>query len=210
MYDHLTISRRAAPQSAALEPRIAACVAAWPELAKVIDQVAPQEVYRRWIRLIEWRLQQSIATDLAAPPRPGDYGGSLNFQADVQALCDALAAPGQSPDETDAQRWLDLVRVFGLHMTRLDVRQDSRRYQEVLSDIFRAIGAAADFAALDEAAQAKLLTETIDFAGDIPTDGLAPLTRDTLALYELWYRASAQFRQRLPGLQCDQPDSVGE
>ena len=101
--------------------------------------------------------------------------------------------PGRPPGDTPSQRWLDLVRVFGLHMTKLDVRQDLRRYQEVLSDIFRAIGLADDFAALDDAAQARLLTDSIDYAGDIPLESLAPLTRDTLALYELWHRASARF-----------------
>ncbi len=52
-------------------------------------------------------------------------------------------------------------------MTRLDVRQDSRRYQEVLTDILRAIGKCDDFAALDVPAQCQLLAETIDYAGPI-------------------------------------------
>ncbi len=55
------------------------------------------------------------------------------------------------PTRPKRRRWLDLARVFGLHLTRLDIRQDARRYQEVLTEIFRAIGAADDFAALDEA-----------------------------------------------------------
>ena len=35
-------------------------------------------------------------------------------------------------------RWLDQVRTFGLHLARLDVRQDSRYYETVMAELFDA------------------------------------------------------------------------
>jgi phosphoenolpyruvate carboxylase len=199
MYDYLTISLRADPSLAALETRVDAAIAHWPELATVLASVAPREVYRRWVKVIEWRLKQSRVTDVIAPPLPGDYGDGSEFEADVHAIVDCMQPatgdlpPGGIAGDTEVLRWLDLVRVFGLNLTSLDIRQDARRYQEVLADVFKAIGVSPDFATLSEPAQAKLLADTLGFAGEIPEESLAPLSRDTLALYRMLQRALVRF-----------------
>ncbi len=199
MYDYLTISElRGAPQSAATWAARSTRLLwppgpSWPRCSA---NVARRKSIAAGSARSSGGCSNRLPTTWRPRRKPGDYGdGGLVRGRRAGGICDCLVSRiGQSiADETDAQRWLDLVRVFGLHLTKLDVRQDSRRYQEVLSDIFQAIGGADDFAALDETAQAKLLTDSIDFGGDIPLDGLSPLTRDTLALYELWHRASVRF-----------------
>ncbi len=193
MYDYLTVSRRYDPRLAALEPRVAAAVSRWPELAAVVDTVAPAETCRRWIKVIEWRLQQSRATDLSSPPAAGDYQDVREFEADVQAIRDCLAAgPAGALFDRHVERWLDLVRVFGLHLTKLDIRQDARRYQEVISDLFQKLGVTPDFASLTEPAQIRVLADTMGYA-DEPPQSLSPLTLDTLELYRLLRRAIVRF-----------------
>lgn len=197
MYEHLTVSRRYDPGSAALEARVAAAVSRWPDLAAVVETVSPNEVCRRWIKVIEWRLSQSRVLDLSSPPAPGDYADLGEFEADVQAIRDCLSSgPAGSLVDHHVERWLDLVRVFGLHLTRLDIRQDARRYQEVISDLLNKLEVAPDFASLDEPEQLALLAKTMGCAEQVPP-GLAPLTLDTLELYQALRRAIVRF-----GPQC--------
>ncbi len=200
MYDYLTISQRYDAQLAGLEPLVAAAESQWPDLAPVVAAIAPTETCRRWIRVIEWRLQQSRVTDLASPALPGDYADGSRFEADIQAIRDCLrAGPGDGHFDRQVQRWLDLVRIFGLHLTQLDIRQDARRYQEVISDVLRSLGLAADFASQSDAQQVRILAETIGCADEPPADGLAPLTCDTLELYRVMRRAMARFGPRCLG-----------
>lgn len=197
MYDYLTVSLRDDPRSAVLEARVAAAVSRWPELAAVVNSVAPDEVCRRWIKIIEWRLLQSRAADLSSPPAPGDYADPCEFEADVQAIRDCMASgPSGTLFDRHIERWLDLVRVFGLHLTKLDIRQDARRYQEVISDLFQKLGISPDFASLSEPDQLALLAKHMGQA-DEPPAGLSPLTLDTLELYRLLRRAMVRF-----GPQC--------
>ncbi|HTU24531.1 MAG TPA: phosphoenolpyruvate carboxylase [Pirellulales bacterium] len=198
MYDYLTISETAAPRSEQLTERVEAALAQWPPLAEALANVAPHEAYRRWIKTIEWRLGQSRVTDIEAPALSGDYGDGGELVADVAAICDCLAADyGSLLSDSIARRWYELVRTFGLHLTRLDIRQDARRYQEVLTEIFQSLGVTPDFAALDDAARAKVLGDTMDFDGDVPIDKLGPLAADTVRLYKLMQRAMVRF-----GSQC--------
>ena len=197
MYAYLTVSQRYDPHSAALEARLAVAVSRWPELAAVVETVTPTEICRRWIKVIEWRLLQSRVLDLSSPPAAGDYPDLQEFEADVQAIRDCTSSgPAGALFDRHVERWLDLVHVFGLHLTKLDIRQDARRYQEVISDLFQKTGVSSDFASLDEADQLGLLATTMGYA-DEPPPGLSPLTLDTLELYGLLRRAIVRF-----GPQC--------
>ncbi len=85
MYDHLTIfaaRRRSRPNSSRGWLRAWPPGRSWP---RKLSKSRQQEIYRRWVRMIQWRLQQSFATDLNAPPKPGDYGDARALEADVAA-----------------------------------------------------------------------------------------------------------------------------
>ncbi|MCE9607996.1 MAG: phosphoenolpyruvate carboxylase [Planctomycetia bacterium] len=194
MTDYLTIASPAGSSGAKLRAQVDEIVARYPELSVEIEKIAPREAYRRWIAMIEWRLQQSRVDNIDAPPRPGDYADGREFEADVQALCDALQADhdGSVVDST-VSGWLDLVRTFGLFLTQLDVRQDSRRYLEGISEVLAALGVAPDFTSLDEPARIAALTSSIASGAPISIHRLSPLTIDTLELYRVLQRASVRF-----------------
>ena len=195
LHEMLTISLHEAHGAAPLENRLGSLAAEWTDLAAVLDGVPPHEAYRRWLRMIHFRLECSAAASLSEPVLPGAYHSAAEFAADVATLVDCLDRDHGVTDDSPVRQWLDLARTFGLHMTRLDVRQDARAYQEIMAEILAAAGI-AEAAALrsdDEATKVRLLTDTLGTVGVIPTETLQPLARDTLALFELLQRASVRF-----------------
>ena len=195
LHDMLTTSLREAHGADPLERQLAALAAEWPDLRAVLEGSSPHEAYRRWLRMIHFRLECSAAASLTDPPLPGAYTSSAQFEADVASLVECLDRDHGLSDDSPVRRWLDLVRTFGLHMTRLDVRQDARAYQQIMAAILGAAGI-ADAAALagdDEATKVRVLTSSLGKVGMIPTASLEPLAADTLALFEVLHRASVRF-----------------
>ena len=194
MYDYLTVSVECDPGAAALGQRIDAAVAKWPAIEQALSGVAPHEFYRRWIRVIQWRLEQSRATKVDEPESPGNYFDPAELAGDIEAMVTLLAASGgRMGIEAEAQRWLDLARAFGLNLSRLDIRQDSRRYLESISEILKAAGVTEDFTALDEAGRVAALVGSMGAQIKGPLDALAPLTQETLTLYRVVQRAFVRF-----------------
>jgi phosphoenolpyruvate carboxylase len=204
LHDLLTISLHAARGAGPLVERLDALATAWPDLAAVLEPLAPHETYRRWIRMIRFRLERSRTGSLAEPAAVGAYASGGELEADVALLVDALGRDHGLADQSPATHWLDLVRTFGLHMTRLDVRQDARAYGDIMGEILAAAGCVADaatFPLVDEPARRALLVNSMPDTGarpdrgvgDIPDAGLAPLAADTLRLFEVLHRAVARF-----------------
>lgn len=194
LYDYLTLSSTTTVGGTMLAERFEAASASKPELLRYVEHVAAREPYRRWVKMIEWRLKQSRVTDVFAPPLDGDYGDGQAFTTDVAALCEALQADRDGLlVDNEVQGWLDLVQVFGLHLTRLDVRQDARRYSEVITEILSAGDVASNFDNLPEEDRLKVLAGSLGFVGKISVATLSPLTVDTLELYKTLQRAIVRF-----------------
>jgi len=202
LHDLLTISGRRAAGGRPLADRLDALSTRWPDLATAIATVNEAEIYRRWIRMIRFRLEASRSTDLAVPLPDAGYRDGAALEADVQLLVGCLDRDHGLTDDSPPRAWLDLVRAFGLHMTSLDVRQDARAYREIMGSILAAAGRVPDAAAwesLDDAARGRLLAATLDTVGDISDDRLEPLARDTLALFRLLHEVSVRFGPRCLG-----------
>ena len=203
LHDLLTISLHAASGAQPLVERLATLATTWPDLAVVLEPLAPHEIYRRWVRMIRFRLERSRTTSLAEPAAAAAYASGSELEADVALLVECLGEDHGLADHSPATHWLDLVRTFGLHMTRLDVRQDARAYGDIMGEILAVAGRVADaetFSGLDEQARRALLVSSMPGAeapptatvAAIPADGLSPLTSDTLRLFELLHRAIAR------------------
>ncbi len=162
MYDFLSISGREVAAEAAIIQLVAERSAAWPDLANFIEPIAPIEIYRRWIRMIEWRLRQSQVASMGTTIPDGGYRDGEELICDIQVMYDSLAAHhSKLLAKTEVQRWIDIARVFGLHMTRLDVRQDARRYREILTDILSKLGIVEGYADLSEEHRCEVLTKSL-------------------------------------------------
>jgi len=196
LHDMLTISLKSAPGAHELLARLAALRRHWPDLEPADSAIPPNEAYRQWLRMIRLRLEASRADSLSSPPAPLAYTDRESFEADVALIVDCLERDHGLSLDAPARQWLDLVRTFGLHMTRLDIRQDARRYEEILGDIFAAVGRLPDktaYAAMPDADRSRLLIETMGTVGDLPEETLEPLTVDTLQLFTTLRRAAVRF-----------------
>ncbi|HYO25893.1 MAG TPA: phosphoenolpyruvate carboxylase [Lacipirellulaceae bacterium] len=200
----LSISDRQTAPHPPLAAAVHQAVAAWPELAGELEHIAPLETYRRWIYVVQWRLERTAqvtleAADSGAFQMPaGAYADPGELLADVQLIADALAATGnQTTRDVEVQPWLDQIRVFGFHITRLDVRQHSAVYRDAFSELWQSQGRAADADSLDERARERMLVESLaeapTWTPDPAAGGLSPPTAETFEMFRVLRRAARRF-----------------
>ena len=86
------------------------------------------------------------------------YEDAAGFIADLDVIADSLRAnhglPLTRPRLNTLRR---AAEIFGFHLATLDMRQSSDVHERVLSELFRAAGVVADYAALDEEEKRALL-----------------------------------------------------
>jgi phosphoenolpyruvate carboxylase len=194
IYDFLSVSTHEIPADEKLHQQLAESSAQWPELATALEPVAPLEVYRRWVRMVQWRLQKSMPKDAGAEIPPGGYRDGAELVADLQLMQTSLAVHhSKLLADTEVQGWLDLAGVFGLHLTRLDIRQDARRLREIMTEIMSSLGIVEGYGDLPEERRCEILSQSLPFKGSIPTEKFAPLTLDTLELHRLLHEAIRSF-----------------
>ena len=153
---------------------------------ELLARVASHEVYRRWVKLIEWRLKQSRIKGLLDSIPEGGYRDGEELFTDIKTLVTSLRTHhGQVLIESEAQRWLDLTRTFGLQLTRLDVRQDARRYREIMTEIFAQWGTVPNFGELSEPERQAILRKTLGSTEPLREKELSPLAQDTLRLFRV-------------------------
>jgi phosphoenolpyruvate carboxylase len=194
MCDFLTISADEVPVDHRLAARLSEAAARWPELDAVTHEGSPGEIYRHWLAVIRWRLERSRTWDLGSPLATGAYRDGRELAADLEVMIDCLPPKrAEQPVEDELSSWLDLARVFGLHTARLDVRQDARRYCEVITELFAKLGVVDDFTSLPEPERQAVLARTMPWRGTIAREGLSENTLEALDLFQLLERAMRTF-----------------
>lgn len=194
LYEFLTISRINDSADADLARKLAEAEQRWPQFAETLSRIAPHEIYRRWIKLIDWRLRQSRCTAMADPIQEGAYRDGAELEQDLQTIIGGLEARhGNLAQSEEVQGWADLIRVFGMNLTRLDIRQDARRYREVMTELLQATGECRDFAALEEPDRQAVLLKSLGKVQPLDEQKLAPLTQETLSLFRMLRRAVERF-----------------
>lgn len=123
-----------------------------PELT---DSIAPTEVYPHE------PYRQKITEIIATLEKDNYFDG--------QALLDDLLLMQRSLNqnkgihsaEAHLRHLIEKVRIFGLHIVPLDIREDSQRHLHAIKELFAAYNIVPDFAALDEESKRRILTEQI-------------------------------------------------
>lgn len=161
------------------------------------------EPYRRKLSIIRYRLERNLITLKDALYERTEreetnlqyrYNSEDEFLADLRLIYDSLVAHG---DERIANGKLkDLIRLvetFGFYCLRLDIRQESTRHTEAVSELFKQ--KSIDYDALDETHRFALLEDTIrNPVGINPDlDNLSEATRETLDVF----RVMAQMRKEI-------------
>lgn len=157
-----------------------------PELESELAPLPQSEVFRRWLTVIRWRLQQTSIQNLGEVPARGAYASAAELAADVGELDQTLKSLDVNVDlATETSRWLDQIRIFGFHLARLDVRQDSRKYRSVVNELLELGGCVSNAESMSEPERQRLLTDTIGVKLEWNGAELSETTRETLELFTL-------------------------
>ena len=141
-----------------------------PELAALAqascDRSAQRadEPYRRALTGIYARLSATYhhltgGQPLRAPAGVAEpYQAPTDLQADLQTVLDSLVKHlGPGFGEGPLPDLIRAVEVFGFHLARLDLRQNSAVHARVLAELFKVAGVCDDYEALDEDQRIALL-----------------------------------------------------
>lgn len=194
VYEFLTVSQRPLQSDEELAAVVIEAEQKWPDFSVTLERNAQHEIYRRFVRLIEWRLKRSHCSSLSEPITEGAYRDGTDLQRDVDRVIDSLQnRHGHLADAMEVRGWSDLTRVFGLHLTRLDIRQDATRYREVMKEILTSLGVCRNFDMLDETQRQQVLIESLGNSAPIAEGELGALTQESLLLFRLLRQVVERF-----------------
>ena len=180
---------------------IDAAIGEFGELGDLLAKIPPREVPRRWLAVIQWRLHQTEQVSLQDNATVvGAYHGSAAMKEDVDRLIESvLALPGGGYIADELIAWRSQIETFGLHLTRLDIRQNAKIHREVIDELLAASGACAQPQSLDEAARVDQLVQTIDSPIDRDKVELSEMAAEVLATFDVLHAAVRRFS----------PESIG-
>ncbi len=155
------------------------------------------EPYRRKLALMSYRLERNLRVvgkrldgEAVRTPKTA-YPSEADFLKDLGLIRDSLISHG---DRNIAEGKLkDLIRVaetFGFYLVQLDLRQESSRHTDAVTEIMAAVGAGADYAQLDETQRLQALADGLS-APSLPAlnvDKLSESTQETLAALDVMAR----------------------
>jgi phosphoenolpyruvate carboxylase len=155
-----------------------------------------REWYRRKLECMRQRLDGTLAANRTegAGSAPGwAYQRASELEADLVLIQNSLASNrGSRWADGPVQTLLDQVRVFGLHLAPLDIRQDAAVLRGAVAEIARAVHLAdADLRDLPEEARLAFLSRELSTPRPlVPRFArFSPDTIDTVELFHLIRRA---------------------
>ncbi|MGB0679842.1 MAG: phosphoenolpyruvate carboxylase [Polyangiales bacterium] len=118
------------PPHPPLDAALRRAAEALPELVPELERRNPREPLRRLLSLMQGRLQRSRHFG------PGAYPDAATFLEDLAVLHDLCVTMGcVALPEDGLLSLMHRVRVFGFHLVKLDVREDSRVIREVVAEL---------------------------------------------------------------------------
>jgi phosphoenolpyruvate carboxylase len=106
-------------------------------LAARLSRRHPREHYRQALETIRVRLLAASDPDTGADA----YGDAASLLADVRAIEAALRLEGYSASiVAEVSAWRARVQVFGLHLMRLDLRENSQGYRRLVRSLLAILG----------------------------------------------------------------------
>lgn len=195
LIDSHSISERQLIHASGLTRLIDHAVERWPILEQGLNRVPPNELCRKWLAIIHWRLKQTATVGLdRQEPTAGAYANAQELLQDVQILYDVLAdLPAGDLLQYELRQWMDRIRAFGFHLACLDVRQDSGSYQQAMDEVWQQCGICETPSELSENQRRELLTQTLKSKVEIPDNQLSDDSREIISLLRLLHRTASLF-----------------
>ena len=189
---NLTQSIRRVTISEELQDSLKSDERLFPEAADRFTNEDLNEPYRRKMLFVAGRLRRALESD-GEDPRA--YHGAAELLEDLQVVqrsllrhADERVANGKLKD------FIRQVEVFGFHLAKLDVRQESSRVQEAVAEVLASGG--EDYEQLDEAGKAALLRRLLaEPEPETAPQDLSQETDDVLATFENIRRTADMFSE---------------
>lgn len=158
----------------------------WPMLRQRTQHLSESEPYRRFLHVVQWRLEQAAQAKPLEQPPDGAYANSGEFADDLRLIRESLRANrGESIAEAHLDDWICQADVFGFHLMRLDVRQESTWYHEVMAEVLGHLGVSNDYAHLDETNRQRVLSDSMPCTQAIDASQLSEQAQETVSLFRL-------------------------
>ena len=191
LFDMLTSSSLETPVSREIREALDCRVRTHAELGPLLDPISEHEIYRRFLKTIEWRLERTRKAQGLAEAPVGAYGRAAELAADLELIRDSLGANGgHRIIEGELQDWLWQASVFGLHIARLDIRQESAWNKRVVAVLLASAGICMDYASLPEEEKRNVLRASLSYGGAVETARLSAEVQETAGLFSVLARAA--------------------
>jgi phosphoenolpyruvate carboxylase len=136
LHDQIVMSDRQVPSDEKLREQIEASCIQWPDLTGRLAPLSRLETYRRFIRMLEFRLEQTLASIDRDDRSDAVYSSFADFRLDLDSLRKSmLANRGRRIVEQHLQPWIDVAETFGFHFASLDIRQNSVVHRQCLLEV---------------------------------------------------------------------------
>ncbi len=162
------------------------------------------EPYRRKLYLMHHRLGKQLArldalvAGHADPGLDGGYPNEESFMADLLVIRSSLYSHGDGNlAEAELKDVIRLAETFGFFLAELDIRQDSGRHTEAVTELFRLAPNLPDYAALDEEARRRVLGDLLSHGGT-PLLYARELSLDTREVLEVMHTIAEMRREISP------------
>lgn len=183
-FSRLTQSEVRIQASPELKVRVQEALWQWPALTRLLEPFSATEVPRRWLRIVRWRLNQSLKQ-----VRQGGAGrsGIPGAYRDGQELHQDLLLLSRSLKPFHCRRlegWCVQTATFGFFLARLDIRQESKLYHQMVSELLQNPG----YLTMSEEDRLAVL----DSSSHLAATSLSPAVQEAHSLFRLlsWYRES--------------------
>jgi phosphoenolpyruvate carboxylase len=151
--DHMSQSSKMIPVSEELRRSVRRDEGLMPEAAGRYGGVDPNEIYRHKLLFVAERLRHALEQSES----PTAYPGAVEFLDDLLTIRESLLQNGGERVAEGALQ--DLIRqaeVFGFHLAKLDVRQESTTVVRAVAELVSA-SSGEELLAMEEAERAALL-----------------------------------------------------
>ncbi|WP_372775872.1 phosphoenolpyruvate carboxylase [Mangrovibacterium sp.] len=154
----LSIYRNQDEVSDSFNRRIAELVAELGEPAERELKEHEEEIFKVFVHLLLQKIpvEQNREFNLELEDRPTSYRSSIDLIADLNLLYSELEACGIGEvAHVDVGRLKRILRVFGFHLAKLDIRQNSQYHEKALNQLVRASLGEEQAQQIDASLQAK-------------------------------------------------------
>jgi phosphoenolpyruvate carboxylase len=181
--EYLSQSVRLAAISEELEHSIERYEWLLPDTVRKFSNQERNEPYRRKMLLVAARLRHTLED----PTSAATYESASELKEDLLVVRRSLLRHGgERVAEGGLRDFIRQVDVFGFHLARLDVRQESSRIAQTVAELLPG----EDYQSLDEAGKVELLQRLLREPGnEAPSEELSDESRDVLETFDQIKRA---------------------